>query len=61
MLSEPPTTLSLNGTVTGTTIEFGTVGSAEITYSGTVSGNTMSGKYSVNGSPGGDWKATKSP
>ena len=61
VLTEPPTTLSLNGTVTGTTIEFGTVGSAEITYSGTVSGNTMSGKYSVNGSPGGDWKATKSP
>ena len=59
-LSAPPTTLSLNGTITGTTIEFGTVGSAEITYSGTVSGDTMSGTYSVNGAPGGDWSATKS-
>ena len=59
-LSAPPATLSLNGTITGTTIEFGTVGSAEITYSGTVAGDKMSGTYSVNGSPGGDWSATKS-
>lgn len=59
-LSAPPTTLSLNGTIAGTTIEFGTVGSAEITYSGTVSGDKMSGTYTVNGSPGGDWSATKS-
>ncbi len=60
-LSAPQTSLSLNGTVTGTTIEFGTVGSTEITYSGTVKGDKMSGTYSVNGSPGGDWSATKLP
>jgi peptidoglycan hydrolase-like protein with peptidoglycan-binding domain len=59
-LSAPQTTLSLNGTIAGTTIEFGTVGSAEITYSGTVSGDKMSGTYTVNGSPGGDWSATRS-
>ena len=52
-------TLNLNGVVTGNTIQFGTVGSTAITYSGTVSGDSMSGTYQVNGSTGGNWSATK--
>jgi hypothetical protein len=39
------------------------VGSTAITYSGTVSGNSMSGTYKVktaSGSVGGPWSATKS-
>ena len=51
---------SINGTVTGNTIKFGTVGSTVITYSGTVSGDSMSGTYTVGGSAGGSWNATKS-
>ena len=53
---------SINGTVTGNTIRFGTVGSTAITYSGTVSGNSMSGAYKVKtgtASVGGPWSATK--
>jgi len=49
----------INGTVTGNTIKFGTVGSTAITYSGTVSGNSMSGTYTVAGAAGGSWSATK--
>jgi hypothetical protein len=44
------------------TISFGTVGSQAITYSGSVSGDSMSGTYKVqtpNGSVGGSWSATK--
>ena len=52
-------TLNLNGVVTGNAIQFGTVGSTAITYSGTVSGDSMSGTYQVNGSSGGNWSATK--
>jgi hypothetical protein len=52
--------LSLHGSVNGSTITFGTVGSTAITYSGTVSGNSMSGNYQVQGSGGGPWSATKS-
>jgi hypothetical protein len=59
-LSTPPQTLSLNGTVSGSQISFGTVGSEAITYSGTVSGNSMSGSYQVGGNPGGSWSASKS-
>jgi hypothetical protein len=59
-LSTSPGTLSLNGTVSGSRISFGTVGSAAITYSGTVSGKSMSGSYRVNGAAGGNWSATKS-
>jgi hypothetical protein len=54
---------SINGAVAGDTIRFGTVGSTAITYSGTVSGNSMSGTYKVkpaSGSVGGPWSATKS-
>jgi hypothetical protein len=52
-------TLPLNGTVKGSEITFGTVGSTKITYTGTVSGDTMSGTYVVAGSQHGDWKATR--
>jgi hypothetical protein len=55
-----PQTESLNGTVTGSTISFGTVGSQAITYSGKVSGASMSGTYQIAGQPGGPWSATKS-
>jgi hypothetical protein len=53
----------INGTVNGDTIRFGTVGSTAITYSGSISGNSMSGTYKVqtpNGSVGGPWSADKS-
>jgi hypothetical protein len=62
-LSTPPSTLRINGTVKGSVIRFGTVGSTAITYSGRVSGNSMSGSYQVhtaNGSSGGPWSASKS-
>jgi hypothetical protein len=59
-LTTPPQTLPLNGTVTDNKISFGTVGSEAITYSGTVSGNSMSGSYQIGGNPGGSWSATKS-
>jgi hypothetical protein len=58
-LSTQPGSLSLNGTVTGSQISFGTVGSEAITYSGSVSGNSMSGTYQVAGQAGGPWSATK--
>jgi hypothetical protein len=63
LLSNPGNTLPINGTVNGTAISFGTVGSTAITYTGTVSGNSMSGTYKVatgNGSTGGPWSASKS-
>ncbi len=58
-ISAPPSTLKVNGTLVGSTIRFGTVGSLAITYSGSVSGSSMSGSYTVGGSAGGSWKATK--
>jgi hypothetical protein len=58
-LSSPPDNLTLNGTVVGGKIRFGTVGSAAITYSGTVSGSSMSGTYQVQSASGGPWSATK--
>ena len=61
-LSAPAGSLPINGTVTGSTIRFGTVGSQGIQYSGSVSGSSMSGTYKVqapNGSVGGPWSATK--
>jgi hypothetical protein len=60
-LSAPATTFPINGTVTGAAIRFGTLGSLAITYSGTVSGSSMSGTYQVhgNGSAGGPWNASK--
>jgi hypothetical protein len=47
-------TVPVNGSVKGDAIKFGTVGSTAITYTGTVSGDTMSGTYSTP-SGGGSW------
>jgi hypothetical protein len=58
-LSAPPNTVHVSGNVGGTAITFGAVGG--VTYSGSVSGNSMSGNYQVpGGGPGGTWSATKS-
>jgi hypothetical protein len=57
-LSTERSKLGLNGTVRGSTIRFGTVGSAAITYSGSVSGKSMSGSYHTPGG-GGSWSAHK--
>ena len=61
-LSNPGTSQPINGSVAGSTIRFGTVGSSAITYTGTVSGNSMSGTYQVHDSAGskGNWSASKS-
>ncbi len=60
-LSNPGATLPIHGSVTGGSIRFGTVGSYGITYSGTVSGSSMSGTYQVAGGHGsGPWNASKS-
>jgi hypothetical protein len=57
-ISNPPSDSAINGTVNGSSITFGTVGSTNVTYSGTVSGSSMSGTYKV-GPEGGPWSATK--
>jgi hypothetical protein len=50
---------NITGTVQGRTIRFGTVGNARaITYSGSVSGTSMSGTYKAGGA-GGSWSAHK--
>lgn len=62
-ISNPGQTMSIHGKEVGGSIQFGTVGSLAITYSGSVSGNSMSGNYQVNGggnSSGGPWSASKS-
>jgi hypothetical protein len=63
-LSAPSVTLPVHGTVQGDAIRFGTLGSVGIRYSGTVSGNSMSGTYQVQaangGLVGGPWSASKS-
>ena len=62
-LSNPGGTLPINGSVQGSAITFGTVGSTAITYTGSVSGSSMSGNYKVhqaNGDVGGPWSASKS-
>jgi len=63
-ISSPPSTVPINGTVQGGKISFGTVGSLAVTYSGTVSGNSMSGTYKVGAgnvsAGGGPWSANKS-
>ncbi len=60
-LSAPASTLNLDGTVNGLSINFGTVGSAAITYTGSVTstGLVMSGSYTVAGKDGGNWGAGK--
>jgi hypothetical protein len=60
-ISAPASSFVIRGTVVNGTIRFGTVGSLAITYSGTVSGNSMSGTYQVGGSTGGPWSASKAP
>jgi hypothetical protein len=57
-LSNPNSEPSIKGHVQGSTITFGTVGSEAITYSGSVSGKSMSGKYQTPGG-GGSWGAHK--
>lgn len=52
-------TMPVHGTVAGSAIKFGTVGSTAITYTGTVSGSSMSGTYSTPGG-GGPWSAHRS-
>jgi hypothetical protein len=50
---------NITGSVRGSTIRFGTVGNANaITYSGSVSGTSMSGTYKTGGA-GGSWSAHK--
>jgi hypothetical protein len=57
-------TVPIHGTVQGSTIRFGTVGSEAITYSGSASGNSMSGTWQIKGpsgpAGGGPWSASKS-
>ncbi|HTW07778.1 MAG TPA: hypothetical protein VME46_09715 [Acidimicrobiales bacterium] len=50
---------SIHGTVHRSSISFGTVGSEAITYSGSVSGNSMSGTWKILGGGGGSWKASR--
>lgn len=50
---------NITGSVRGSTIRFGTVGNASaITYTGSVSGKSMSGTYKTGGA-GGTWSAHK--
>jgi hypothetical protein len=60
-ISAPASTMNINGTVQGGSISFGTVGSYGITYSGKVSGASMSGNYQVSDGQGsaGPWSAAK--
>ena len=55
---------SINGTTQGTSISFGTVGPKAITYSGSVSSNSMHGTWQMKAGGhslgGGSWKASKS-
>jgi hypothetical protein len=55
-------TLPINGMVQGSSIHFGTVGSMAITYSGSVSGSSMSGSYQVQAGSStqtGTWSASR--
>jgi hypothetical protein len=56
-LSNPSSAPRVTGTVRGRTIRFGTV-SGGITYTGSVSGKSMSGSYKTPGG-GGSWSAHK--
>jgi hypothetical protein len=59
VLSSPPKTLQISGSLSGSAITFGAVGA--VTYTGTVSGRSMSGSYTVlGGSGGGSWSANES-
>ena len=52
-------TTSVTGTVQGNKITFGTVGSQAIQYTGTFSGTTMSGSWTLSSATG-SWSAKKS-
>lgn len=56
-LSNPGGTHNITGNVQGSAITFGVVGG--VTYSGSVSSNSMSGSYQVPGGGNGSWSATK--
>ena len=56
-LSNPHGTYGINGSVQGSSITFGAVG-AGATYTGSVSGKSMSGRYKSPGG-GGTWSAHK--
>jgi hypothetical protein len=56
-LSSPNETLDITGNEAGTTLTFGAVG--VVTYTGSVSGSTMSGTYKVPNGSGGSWNASK--
>ncbi|HVC05206.1 MAG TPA: hypothetical protein VND88_11075, partial [Candidatus Acidoferrales bacterium] len=58
-LSSPPDNLRITGALSGNAISFGAVG--VVAYTGTVSGNSMSGSYvdRANGQTG-TWSASKS-
>jgi opacity protein-like surface antigen len=57
-LSNPRSQPSITGSVHRNAITFGTVGSSAITYSGSVSGKSMSGSYQTPGGSG-SWSAHK--
>ncbi|HEV7192960.1 MAG TPA: hypothetical protein VGN35_07080 [Jatrophihabitantaceae bacterium] len=61
-LSTAPGAVTIDGTVAGGRIRFGTVGSQAITYTGSVSGISMSGQYKIARGAGGSgaWSATRS-
>lgn len=52
---------SISGSLAGSTLNFGVVtGQSQVSYTGTVSGDTMSGTYTTScGNAQGTWKATK--
>jgi hypothetical protein len=58
-ISNPANTLGVHGTLNGSAISFGTVGGRAITYTGTVSGTSMSGSYTTPDG-GGSWSASES-
>lgn len=49
-------TVPVNGTVDGSSIKFGTVGGSAVHYTGSVSGDSMSGSYTTAGGNG-SWAA----
>lgn len=55
----PGGTDPIHGSISGGNIKFGTVGGPAITYTGTVSGSSMSGNYQTPRG-GGSWSANKS-
>lgn len=58
-ISSPSSTLGVNGTISGSSISFGTVGGGTaITYTGTFSSSSMSGSFKTPAG-GGSWSASK--